>query len=246
MLTESSTDGKLTPEMIQSIVEKSSEFSYQPKARMVFVSNATEIGTVYTKSELMAIAAKCKQLDLLLCLDGARLGVALASTVTHDNMSLSDIYNLTDVFWIGGTKNGALLGEAVVVKNSAFAKDFPYHLKQRGQLLAKGRILGIQFATLLQDQLFFRLARHANEVAAEMSLSLVKLGYKLWAATDSNQVFVIFPSALVQVLLSDFDLFIWHHLIDGSLVARLVTSWATDVLEARRLCRVVQEWTEEQ
>ncbi|KAF2649447.1 putative threonine aldolase [Lophiostoma macrostomum CBS 122681] len=246
VLTGPSVDGKLTPETVQSIFQGSSEFSYQPKARMVFVSNATEIGTVYTKRELMAVAAKCKELNLLLCLDGARIGAALASAsipASEDGMTLTDIYNLTDVFWIGGTKNGALLGEAVVIKDPAFAKDFPYHLKQRGQFLAKGRILGIQFKTLMQDDLFFRLARHANEVAAEMSIFLARLGYKLWAATESNQVFVTFPPALVQELLDDFDFFIWHHLPDGNLVARLVASWATDPLEAKRLCQVVEQWT---
>ncbi len=127
LITEPGVDGKLTPEMIQAAVERSSEFAFQPKPKMVFVSNATEIGTVYTKSELVAVSEICQKLKLLLFLDGARLGAALTSS--KNDMTLADIYNLTDIFWIGGTKNGALLGEAVVIKDPTFGADFPYHMK---------------------------------------------------------------------------------------------------------------------
>ncbi|KAF2118075.1 putative threonine aldolase [Lophiotrema nucula] len=198
IITEPGIDGKLTPEMIQSAFDRSSEFAYQPKAKMVFISNATEIGTVYNRNELAAVAGICKKLKLLLLLDGARLGAALTSS--KNDMTLNDVYNYTDIFWIGGTKNGALLGEAVVIKNPSFGADFPYHMKQRGALLAKGMVIGIQFKTLLQDDLLFRLARFSNSAATEMSSSLAKMGFKLWAETESNQVFPIFPPALVQEL----------------------------------------------
>lgn len=199
---------------------------------MVFISNATEVGTIYTKAELAAIASVCQDLKLLLLMDGARLGAALASP--KSDISMRDVYNLTDVFWIGGTKNGALLGEAVVIKDPSFGTQFPYHMKQRGALLAKGRVLGIQFSTLLRDDLFFRLARHSDVAAADMSSCLVKLGFKLWQETESNQVFVVLPPELVQELQESFDFFIWDTLGDGSLVVRLVTSWATDVVEVER------------
>ena len=233
-------DGKLTPEIIQSAFDRSSIFDWQPKPKIVFISNATEIGTVCDKSELAAVAAICKRLELLLLLDGARLGAALTSS--KNDMTLKDIYNFTDIFWIGGTKNGALLGEAVIIKDSSFGAEFPYHMKQRGALLAKGRAVGIQFDTLLQDDLFFRLARSSDNTAAEISSCLVKMGFQLWAETESNQVFPICPSALVQELQKDFDFFIWEHLHDGSLVIRLVTSWATENSEAKRFCKVVREW----
>ncbi|KAH8590716.1 pyridoxal phosphate-dependent transferase [Bisporella sp. PMI_857] len=241
ILSKPGVDGKLTPEDIQSAFDESSLFAWQPKPKMVFISNATEIGTVYRRSELESIAAICKKLELLLFMDGARLGAALTSF--KNDITLKDVYNLTDIFWIGGTKNGALLGEAIVIKDSSFGADFPYHMKQRGALLAKGRVLGIQFNTLFQDDLFFGLARYANSAAAEISSSLVDLGFKLWAETDSNQVFVIFPLALVQEVEKHFNFFIWEHLPDGSLVVRLVTSWATEPLAVKRFCKVVEEWT---
>lgn len=239
IIAEPSADGKLTPEIIQLACRKSSAFAYQPKVKMVFISQATEIGTIYTKQELEEIAAVCKTLNLLLLLDGARLGAALTSS--KNDMTLKDIYELTDVFWIGGTKNGALLGEAIVIKDPCFGAEFPSHMKQRGALLAKGRVIGIQFSVLLQDDLFFRLARHANATAAEMSSFLVDIGFKLWAPTESNQVFVIFPSALVHELQNIFDFVVWEPLDDGFEVVRLVTSWATEISEVKRFCKVVED-----
>lgn len=156
-------------------------------------------------------------------------------------MTLKDIYKLTDVFWIGGTKNGALLGEAIVIKDPRFGAEFPFHMKQRGALLAKGRILGIQFSILFRDDLFFRLARHANAAATEMSSFLVDIGFKLWAPTESNQVFVIFPLALINELQKTFDFFIWELLDGGFSVVRLVTSWATEISEVKRFCKVVED-----
>ena len=242
VIAEPGVDGKLTPVMIQAAFDRSSQFAWQPKPKMVFISNATEIGTVYNKSELEAVAAICKELKLFLLLDGARLGAALTSS--KNDMTLKDVYDMTDVFWIGGTKNGALLGEAVVIKDPSIGADFPYHMKQRGALLAKGRVIGIQFSTLLQDDLFFRLARHANSAAADISSSLANMGFRMWAETESNQVFPIFPPALVQELQQHFDFYVWEHLGDGSLVVRLVTSWATEPPAVKRFCGVVEEWTQ--
>ncbi|KAJ8123094.1 hypothetical protein ONZ43_g872 [Nemania bipapillata] len=240
VLTAPAVDGKLTPENIQSVFDENLLFAYQTKIKMVFVSNTTEIGTVYTKSELAAVAAVCKKLGLLLLLDGARLGSALTSP--KNDMTLKDIYDLTDIFWIGGTKNGALLGEAVVIKDPSLGADFPHHMKQRGALLAKGRVIGIQFATLFQNDLFFRLARDANSMAAELSSCLRKMGFRLWANTESNQVFPILSQQLVDVLQNDFEFFIWDCLQDGSLVVRLVTSWATEPSQVKKFCSVVEDW----
>lgn len=241
IITEPTADGKLTPEKVGTAFNQNSLFAHQAKPRMVYISNATEMGTVYTRSELAALSTACRSLDLLLLMDGARLGAAL--TCPKNDMSLDDIYNLTDVFWIGGTKNGALLGEAVVIKDQSLGQSFPYHMKQRGALLAKGRILGIQFVTLFNNDLFFRLARHANDTAAKISTSLVSLGFKLWAQTETNQVFPVLPPALVRELQKNFDFHIWEHLQDGSLVIRLVTGWATEMEAVERFCALAYAWT---
>ncbi|KAF2828880.1 beta-eliminating lyase [Ophiobolus disseminans] len=209
MLIEAGEGGKLTLEMIRTAFNRSAAFAYQPEPKMVFVSNTTEIGTYAN------IAAVCKELDMLFLLDGARLGAALAFDV--NDFTLADIYDLTDMFWIGGTKNGALLGEAVIIK-----------APQRGVLLAKSRVLG--------------LARHANRVAGEMAERLVGLGFELWARAEANQVFVILPVALVEVLQRGFGFFVWEREREGWVVVRLVASWATDEAEARRLCGIVEGW----
>ncbi|CAF9914570.1 MAG: hypothetical protein HETSPECPRED_002017 [Heterodermia speciosa] len=234
-------DGKLTPGMIYFAFDRSWQSDFQPKPKMVFIANATESGTVYTKSELKAIADICLSLKLFLLLDGARLGVALTSS--HNDLSLKDIYDLTDIFWIGGTTNGAMFGEAVVIKHPSFGVDFPYHMNQQGALLAKGRFLGIQFRALFQDDLFFRIARDANSAAAELSSSLVKMGLELWVRTESNRVFPIVPPALAEELQKHFDFCVWKHLSDESLVIRLVTSWQTRQYEVQRFCKIVQKWT---
>ena len=241
ILTKPGVNGKLTPKMIQSAFDRSSEFDWQPKPKMVFISNATEIGTLYNMSELKAVAAICKKLQLLLFLDGARLDAALTSS--KNDVTLKDVYDLTDIFWFGGTKNGALLGEAVVIKDPSIGAEFPYHMKQRGALLAKGRVIGIQFSTLLQDNLFFQLARYSNVVAADLSFCLANMGFRLWAETESNQVFPVFPPALVKELQQHFEFFVWGHLGDGSLVIRLVISWATERSVIKNFCTLVEEWT---
>ncbi|KAI1323226.1 putative threonine aldolase [Xylariaceae sp. FL0255] len=242
VLSAPGVDGKLTPEIIQRLYSESVKFPFQPKPKMVFVANATELGTVYTKAELSSIATVCKTLNLLLLLDGARLGAALASE--KNDMSFKDIYDLTDVFWIGGTKNGALLGEAVVIKDPTFGADFPFHMKQRGQLLAKGRVIGVQFSTLFDEDgdLFLSLARHANAMATEISIALVKSGFSLWAGTESNQIFPILPPTLVQQLQKDFEFFVWYRMPNGFLVVRLLTSWATEHAQVIRFCMIIEKW----
>ena len=227
IIARPTVDGKMSSEEVQFAYDESLQFACQARPKMVFISNATEFGTVCTRSELEALAAICKKLGLFPFMEGARLGVVMAS---HKNdMTFKDIYSLTDVFWIGGIKNGALLGEAVVIKHPSFGADFPRHMKQRGSLLAKGRVIEVQFNALFHDGLFLRLARHVNDAAAAMSSSLVSIGYNLSAETKSNQVFAIFPSALVQELQKQFNVFVWEHLQDGSLVVRLVISWATNL-----------------
>ena len=154
-------DGKITPEKIEEALAANSHFPHMARPRLVYLSNATETGTLYTLAELRAISALARRRGLILFLDGARLGAALASD--RNDATLADIASLVDLFWIGGTKLGALLGEAIVVCNPSLTEDFAFHLKQRGGMLAKGRLLGTQFQALFGDSdLFTSLARHAN------------------------------------------------------------------------------------
>ena len=226
ILTVPTVDGKLTVGDVEATVSSNAHFPHMAKPRLVYISNTTETGTVYTKAELAALSDACKANDLLLLLDGARLGAALSSAI--GDCSLEDIAELTDIFWIGGTKAGALFGEAIVIPNPALAKDFLFHVKQRGALLAKGRLLGIQFRELFANDLFFTLATHANSLARKLSQAFANAGYALDAPTESNQVFPILPNQTIQTLQKDFDFYIWRKVDDDSSVIRMVTSWATD------------------
>lgn len=220
------SDGKITPDAIEDALAANAHFPHMAKPRLIYLSNATETGTIYTLAELRAISALARRRGLLLFLDGARLGAALAS---HKNdVTLTDIAALIDLFWIGGTKVGALLGEAIVVCNPLLAEDFAFHLKQRGGMLAKGRLLGIQFQQLFGDaNLFFSMARHANGMAARLAAGIASGGHALAAQTETNQVFPVLPNAVVTALHEDFAFYVWGRADDEHSVVRLVTSWAT-------------------
>ena len=166
--------GKLTPRDIQSAVESNAHSPHMAKPRLVYVSNATELGTLYSKAELTALSQTCRASGLLLFVDGARLGAAL--TANSNDLRLKDLAELCDVFWIGGTKAGALLGEAVVIPNKAIAIDFSFHIKQRGALMAKGRLLGIQFLELFRNELFFTVSKRANALAQLLSEGVIAAG----------------------------------------------------------------------
>ena len=220
------TDGKITPERIEEALMANAHFPHMAKPRLIYLSNATETGTVYTLAELRAISALARQRGLLVYVDGARLGAALASN--RSDVALADIAALVDLFWIGGTKLGALLGEAIVVCNPVLAEDFAFHIKQRGAMLAKGRVLGIQFQALFgEGDLFTTLARHANAMAAKLSAGIVALGHALAAPTETNQIFPILPDVAIATLQAEFAFYVWNKSGDTHSVIRLVTSWAT-------------------
>ncbi|RSL61658.1 hypothetical protein CEP53_005013 [Fusarium sp. AF-6] len=206
-----STDGKLTPESISNALASNAHYPHMAKPWLVYVSNATEMGTLYTKAELSAISDLCKKRNLLLYLDGARLGAAL-SAAKND---------------IGGTKVGMLLGEAIVICNPLLSEDFSFHIKQRGGLLAKGRTLGVQFLEMFSTNLWFDLARHTNEMAQLLSSKIQEAGYKLAAETETNQVFAVLPNSLVTTLQQQFQFYVWEKVDDENTMVRLVTSWAT-------------------
>ena len=227
LIVAPSVDGKLTPENVEKALAANSHFPHMAKPRLLYISNATEAGTIYTLAELRAISSLAKKRGLLLLVDGARLAAALASS--KNDTTLADIAALVDIFWIGGTKVGALLGEAIVVCNPALREDFAFHLKQRGAMLAKGRVLGIQFQELFGDNaLFFSLAKHANAMATQLAAGITASGYALAAETQTNQVFPILPNAVISALQLKFTFYVWAKADDERSVIRLVTSWATD------------------
>ena len=219
------TDGKLRPEQVQQVLDAYGRNEHKVKPRLVKISNSTERGSIYTLRELEALSALCREKNLFLYVDGARLGAAL--TATGNDVSLADMCRLTDAFYIGGTKNGAMLGEAVVLCNDAVQEDFRYHMKQRGGLLAKGRILGVQFEELFRDELFFDLARHANRMAQIMAEAFRKAGHAFLVESPTNQIFPILPAALIEKLQKNWGFYVWQQMDAGHAAIRLVTSWAT-------------------
>lgn len=226
IFTVVSDDGKLTPDDIKAVLANNAHYPHMAKPRLVYISNATEVGTVYTKAELQSLSDICKANNLLLLLDGARLGVALTASI--NNLTLKDITELTDIFWIGGTKAGALIGEAIVIPNEQLTHDFTFHIKQRGGLLAKGRLLGLQFVELFSADLFFDLSRHANAMAQKLSDAITQCGYNLIAPTESNQIFPILPDTMIESLKERYDFYLWGKVNDQHSVIRMVTSWVTD------------------
>ncbi len=195
------------------------------KPRLVFISNSTELGTIYTKEELKVISDFCKENGLYLHLDGARLGSALACK--DNNMTLAELSSMVDIFYIGGTKNGALLGEAIVINNEKLQENFRYHIKQKGALLAKGKILGIQFVELFKDNLFLELGQHANKMAYKIARALKELGYEFLAKPQSNQVFPIMKKEIIEKIEKDYEFNIECKIDEETLAIRFVTSWAT-------------------
>ena len=235
ILTVPAKDGKLTPSLIQTVLDKNAHFPHMARPKMVYVSNATELGTLYTKQDLTAISALCRDKNLLLFVDGARLGAALSAQ--KNDLELSDIYELTDAFWIGGTKAGALIGEAIVVRNSDIAEDFAFCIKQRGALLAKGRLLGLQFRELFKDGLYFELTKKANRQAAQISEAVTSAGFELAAITETNQIFPILPDSLIEKLSERFQFYNWGAAEEGHSTLRLVTSWATEENQVEELIK---------
>ncbi len=217
-------NGKLTPEDIKSVLDQHGD-EHMVKPRIVSISNSTEIGSIYDKEELTKLSDFCKHNNLLLYLDGARLGSALTSE--HNDLILSDIAKLVDAFYIGGTKNGALLGEAIVVCNDELKKDFRYNIKQKAGLLAKGRVLGVQFIELFKDELFFDLAKHANSMATKLSKEISSLGHEFLTQPVSNQIFPILPNELIEKLKEKYGFYVWQKIDDEKSAVRIVTSWAT-------------------
>ncbi|MDD2447136.1 MAG: low specificity L-threonine aldolase [Tissierellia bacterium] len=218
-------DGKLRPEDIRKVLEFHGNDEHMVQPKMVYISNSTEVGTIYSKTELESIYKVCKENGLILFLDGARLGSALVSS--KNDLNIEDLPNLCDAFYIGGTKNGALLGEALVIVKEELKKDFRYSIKQKGAMLAKGFIMGIQFEALFKDDLYFELARHANAMSKKIADAIQSEGFELLQEPCSNQLFLKLSNKILKEMEKEF-LYVINGKIDEEYTSiRLVTSWAT-------------------
>ena len=218
-------EGKVTPAEIQNVVEEHN-FDQMVVPRAVYISQSTELGTVYTQAELVNLSEKCREHRLYLFVDGARLGAALASP--ECDLDPTTLAKLVDVFYIGGTKNGALIGEAIVIVNPDLKDHFRYNLRQRGGLLAKGRAVSIQFLELFRDNLYFDIAKNANALAKELSGGIRECGYQLYVEPTTNQVFPVFPNTVIERLQQEYGFHVWDKFDAQSSIVRLVTSWATE------------------
>ena len=223
-----SEDGKITAAQVeeaftQHIHNDSFEHMVQPK--LVYISNPTELGTIYSKAELTALSEVCRKCGLYLFLDGARLGYGLMAP--DNDLTLADIASLCDVFYIGGTKVGALFGEAVVIRNEALKRDFRYFIKQKGGMLAKGRLLGVQFDALFTDDLYFEISGHAIDMAERLRSVFAEKGYSFLVPNRTNQVFVIMPDADLEKLATQFGYCYERRIDENHSAVRFCTSWAT-------------------
>ena len=241
VLAVPSENGKLSAEGLLRTIElhyeeDGPEHTVQPG--MVYISFSTETGTIYSLAELNAIRSICDKYELPLFIDGARLGYGLASEGC--DVTLQDIARLADVFYIGGTKQGALFGEAVVITNTRLKKDFRYYIKQNGGMLAKGRLLGIQFLTLFEDGLYFELASHAVNQALRIRDAFKKKGYAFLAESPSNQQFPILPNDIMAKLSENYLFSIWQKVDDNHTAVRFCTSWATRPEAVDDLIRTIE------
>lgn len=219
-------DGKLNPKDIQSVLDAHQNIPHQLKPKLVYISNSTEIGTIYTKSELMELSEFCKENDLYLFMDGARLANALMAF--GNDLNLEEISKWTDAFYLGGTKNGALLGEAIVINNENLQPEFGFHIKQKGAMLAKGRLLGIQFLELMKDDLYLQLAAYANAKVMLIKSAFSEIGCTFLTDTFTNQIFPILTANQIEKLSENFDFYQWKKLENDKIAIRIITSWATN------------------
>lgn len=228
VLTLQGTNGKIFATQVEDYCihhneDDSKEHTVQPG--MVYISNPTEVGTIYTKQELMDLYQVCKLNNLYLFLDGARLGYGLMAE--SNDITLEDYAKYTDVFYIGGTKVGALFGEAVVIQNEVLKKDFRYVIKQHGAMLAKGRLLGIQFQTLFEHDLYETISKNAIDAAMRIKLAFLQKGISLFMDSPTNQQFPILSEKQREQLAKKYIFSFWEKIDDNNSAVRFCTSWAT-------------------
>lgn len=234
-------NGKLTPELIDQAWEEYQD-EHTPLPRLMYISQPTEIGSIYSKAEMTALAKKCKERDMLFYVDGARLGSAL--TCKENDLSLKELAALCDAFYIGGTKNGALFGEALVIKNKQINDHFRFMMKRQCGLLAKGRLIGVQFEALLEggeDSIYFTMAAHANRMAEMLREGLAEMQVPFYSDSRTNQVFPILPAGVVRELEKEFFFYEWAPEKDGRIPIRLVTAWGTEEKDVQAFLEKVRK-----
>ncbi|MBO5382274.1 MAG: low specificity L-threonine aldolase [Bacteroides sp.] len=220
--------GKVRAEEVEAYINdfyRDETYEHMVAPGMLYISHPTEYGTLYSLAELEALSNVCRKANIPLYMDGARLGYALASPAT--DVTLKDIARLCDVFYIGGTKVGALFGEAVVATRPGLLKHFFPLIKQHGALLAKGRLLGIQFDTLFTDNLYVEIASHAIRQAMKLKQAFVAKGYRLFIDSFTNQQFIVMPNEQIDRLMQYASFELWGPRGESETVVRFVTSWAT-------------------
>ncbi len=242
VLTLPQKEGKIVPADLEAFLAgffADANHEHMTFPGMVYLSHPTEYGTLYTREELSRIAALCRKYGLSLFLDGARLGYGLMSPET--DVSLRDIANLCDIFYIGGTKVGALCGEAVVFTRGNMPKHFLTSVKRRGALLAKGRLTGVQFDALFTDNLYFRISRHAIEMAEKLKEVLRRHGLPFYIQSPTNQQFVVLEDRQMEKLAEKVAFSFWEKPDPSHTVVRLATGWSTTDEDLAELDRALSE-----
>ncbi len=220
-------DGKLTPQLVREVmrIHVNGTDEHMVKPGMVYISDATELGTIYKKEELSALHDVCREFGLYLFLDGARLPAALVAA--GNDLDITDFGKYCDAFYIGGTKNGLLFGEAVVITNDDLKANFRNMIKQRGGMFAKGFLFGVQFGAYFEDGLWLKMAQHAVTQAQRIAKAAVEKGYTLYADSPTNQVFIVLSHEKIAELEKDFSFEAFGHVDDEHEAMRFVCSWAT-------------------
>ena len=230
------TDGKISASQVKDLCEahlNDASFEHTVQPKMVYISNPTEYGTLYTREELEALHEVCRRYGLYLFLDGARLGYGLAAA--DNELDLPFIAACCDVFYIGGTKVGALFGEAVVMSNEELKKDFRYLIKQKGGMLAKGRLLGVQFEALFEDGLYLEISRHADRLADKLREAFTQAGFPFLVENQTNQIFPVIPDHILEKLGEKYGFNYQERVDETHSAVRFCTSWATTEENTDRL-----------
>lgn len=242
VLTLPSEDGKITAEQVRQYVDihrADPSFEHMVQPGMVYISHPTETGTSYTKAELTALSETCRELGIYLFLDGARLAYGLAAS--DSDLDLPTIAKLCDVFYIGGTKCGALMGEAVVINHEDLKKDFRYIIKQKGGMLAKGRLLGIQFIGLFENGLYEEVGQHAIRLADKLRAAISEMGIPFYNENTTNQIFIVLEDSMIAEISKAFSLGYTERVDETHSVMRICTSWATKEENVDALIEVLQQ-----
>lgn len=243
VLTLPHYDGKVKAENVERFIREfyaDETYQHMVAPGMLYISQPTEYGTIYSLKELTELSEVCHSHNIPLYIDGARLGYALGAK--EADFSLEDIARLADVFYIGGTKMGTLFGEAVIVTNSSLLKNFFPLVKQHGALLAKGRLLGLQFGAMFRDGLYERLGRHAVQLATRLREIFRTAGYDVVIESPTNQQFVRLPNSVIDTLRQNASFDYWGPRGKEESIVRFVTSWATtdeDINELERLVKAL-------